>query len=90
MEQDIKKEAIQQIAEEIDTLEIQETEEIIDEASHVDDYTVPEAEFSEELQIEEEPDVFAVLDVGLAEAEEEPEEMLSTELHRTCGKQEEE
>ncbi|MEA5003407.1 MAG: hypothetical protein VB081_07900 [Christensenella sp.] len=85
MERDTEKEAIQQIAEEIDTHGAQAGEEIVDEASHVDDYTVPEEDFLEEIDEEEEQDVFAVLDVGLTDVEEEPEEMLRTELERECS-----
>lgn len=85
MERDTEKEAIQQIAEEIDTHGTQAGEEIVDEASHVDDYAVPEEDFLEEIDEEEEQDVFAVLDVGLTDVEEEPEEMLRTELERECS-----
>ena len=88
--QDTQKEAIQQIAEEIDTRETDGSEDKIDEASHGDDYTVPEPDIRPEEAGEEEQDVFAVLDVGLAETEEEPEEMLSTELKRPCGRRDEE
>ena len=84
-----KKEAIQQIAEEIDEQDTGITEETIDESSHVDDYTVPQAEGSApEEEPEEEQDVFAVLDINLPKPEKEQEEILCGEFERYDTKDE--
>ena len=79
-----KKEAIQQIAEELDA----RTEEMpSDDTLHVDDYVVPVSDDcgkKEPPQIvpEEEPDPFAVLDNGLPEPEPEEDDFLRTEIKR--------
>lgn len=82
-----KKEAIQQIAEEIDEQHTAGAEETVDEASHISDYTVPDIEDIQPRE-EEEQDIFAVLDMNLPEPEEEPEEILRSELGRYDRKDE--